>query len=312
MRVQDGIDPLKWKFKGDPTYVWTDEGEEVLYVDTYAFGCIHATGADNGVAGPNTRFDDLYNRVGFVKRAVDAAGNRGYSKNVVKNATGALTLADSGVISVVTDDIGTPPTTAVTLTLPTRLELTDGGVGFFNRVLTTPFLTPQGGGITPFIIYGYQTTSGVPLKVQVATVSPSGLDLAQSIFIDGFSGTEIYLYAGEYAELIPGIVYDVANNLYAMTWVAYVHKSGYANVGKYAQNPAGTIAFLQLKADGATKNRDAFPRLWQILNTGFLSSVLVAQGSKTNATYGDGNGTTTFTLPNLGALNGLVDWCLNY
>lgn len=314
-RIQDPIVPTQWNFQGDSNFVWTDLGKEVVYVDDDVLGAEHTTGAGGKI---NEELEDLYNRVGFVKRLADNSGNRGYSKHVVVNGSKQLNANDVGLITILTDQIGNPQPDSVVLTLPTRQSLVSNGFSFLNSVTSAPFMNPQQTGISPFVISGYTSSSGVPLKIIVdKTTSPispvSGDDMAQVINIGNVSATEVYLYANESAEFVPFIFKDVASGLWITYWNVFIHNSGYANLGKYEHGPIGLLQYGQKLCDGAILDRNKFPRLWQQLDSGILSSALVAQGSKTNDKYGDGDGSTTFTLPNLSALgSSLVDWSVRY
>jgi hypothetical protein len=53
--------------------------------------------------------------------------------------------------------------------------------------------------------------------------------------------------------------------------------------------------------DGASFNRADYPSWWDWIENS--SGNLVSQGSKTAGNYGTGNGSTTFTVPNLAAAN---------
>jgi microcystin-dependent protein len=57
-----------------------------------------------------------------------------------------------------------------------------------------------------------------------------------------------------------------------------------------------------LYANGAEVTRAAYPTLWARVSAG--NNLAATQGAKTHGQYGPGNGTTTFTLPNLYADNG--------
>lgn len=58
-----------------------------------------------------------------------------------------------------------------------------------------------------------------------------------------------------------------------------------------------------LIADGATLSRATFPNLWAFVQTS--GNLAASEASKDWGQYGPGNGTTTFTLPNMTMGNGL-------
>lgn len=72
--------------------------------------------------------------------------------------------------------------------------------------------------------------------------------------------------------------------------------------------PAGTLIQVTgnvapsgyVKANGATLNRAAQPNLWAWAQTS--GNLAVSEGAKGRGQYGPGNGTTTFSIPNLGGL----------
>lgn len=70
-------------------------------------------------------------------------------------------------------------------------------------------------------------------------------------------------------------------------------------VGTILDYSANTVPVGYLKANGATISRTTFSRLWQWANT---NGMVIAQSSKPNSAngyYGTGNGSTTFTIPDL-------------
>lgn len=68
----------------------------------------------------------------------------------------------------------------------------------------------------------------------------------------------------------------------------------YVPVGMIAPFPANTVSPGWLALNGQAVNRADEPDLWAYAQ---VSGNLVAQGSKEAGNFGDGNGTTTFTLP---------------
>lgn len=228
-RVQVPGQPTKWTFVGDNPYIWNDTGPEVVYDDDYVLGAQHTDGTGGKV---NELYEDLFSRVGYVKRLADAAGNRGYPKHVVINSSRALTMADSGMINVATAAVGGTPSASVELTLPTRGDLIAGGCAYFERIAIAPFLDVKGSGVLPFNVTGYTNINGIPLKVKVSNpVSPpspvSGDDIAQNIVIGSYSATEIYLYEGDYAEFVPLVAQDMATGFWYITWRVSVHNTRY-------------------------------------------------------------------------------------
>lgn len=317
MLKQDGVTPTLYKFTDDPNYVWVNDGKDIIKTTHQVLG------GNSGLVpnGPvNPVLSDLYDRVGLAYRLALSSGNRGYASMNVIDSSKVLTPADmGGLISIFTQHIGTPPTAAVQITLPSRADLIAAGVGYFDMQATSPYFTAKGGSITPITIRGYQTNAGVPLKL--VTDNPTtpgspvaGDDFGQNINVAQFAKPEAYIYGHEYIELIPLIIHDIDNDFWFMTWVSYNHTTAYDKIGQYAQEAVGIIRQGQIKADGTSNTRAAYPRLWQALDTGgFLDSELIAQGSKTNPLYGDGDGTTTFTTPNVSSLGAsLVDWLLWY
>jgi phage-related tail fiber protein len=78
-------------------------------------------------------------------------------------------------------------------------------------------------------------------------------------------------------------------------YIAYI-------VGQLAQVPTGAVFYVPattapagtIKLNGATLNRTDFPELWAFAQS---SGNLVAQASKDTGNFGDGDGATTFSLP---------------
>ena len=233
---QDPNTPTIWRFIADPNFSWTDLAEEVIYLDTYVEGVSHTDAATTNTGIPskwNIVMGDLYNRIGWVKNTLGSAGNRGYLKPVIINATRNLLPADNGLITIETTDVFGSPSTAVALTLPTRAALVTAGASYFERTSVPPYLNNEGQAITPFIINGYQTATGQPLTISVANPTtpsgtpPPGSDFAQAINFGNIGFTTINLYKGEYAEIVPFIVHDSATDYWYLTWQVNVHNTGY-------------------------------------------------------------------------------------
>ena len=253
MVVVDPNNPNIWYFIANPNFAWTDQAQEPVWVDDYGLGADHTTGTGGKV---NLLYGDLYDRLGYVKRLGDNAGNRGYSQNVVINNSRALTPDDKGLVTVLTNAFGSTQTAAIQLTLPTRAALVAASVGYFVSGPNPPYLTTQNEGLAPFMILGYTNNVGAPLQINVANpTSPGspvpGDDMAQSIQIGGYGATSINLYAGEYAEFIPVIMQD-ANGLWYCTWQVKTHNTSYQKFFKGGGgNPVavGTIGYPSTNYD---------------------------------------------------------------
>lgn len=306
MRVQDGTTPTKWNFQADPSFVWADKGKELVYDDSYVDGADHTTGAGGYI---NEHLDDLYNRVGYVKRLSDVSGNRGYSQNVIINSSRSLTPADSGLITVVTADVpgGGTQSASIVITLPSRASLISAGSAYFDRNTAAPYLDVQGGGLVPFMINGYKNVNGVPLKVSVANpTSPgtpvSGDDMAQTIVIEGHSTTDVYLYDNEYAEFIPVITRHPSSGLWYTTWNVKVHSSGY---GKFTKAPSAVAVSSGAPSTNMEKKYSYFDFS---MNTGDSLSYL--PDNTTSAPFSHRNESSSSLLYIRVATNTSGDWTL--
>lgn len=302
--VQDPSNLNKWTCRVDPAYTWVEDDLEAVYFNDLDSVLDRTTGLSN-LGGPsygvwNDRYVPIINKIGYLKSRLESVGGRGFVTDKIYNGTGSMAAIDAGKLLGVV--VGSGPGAAVTLTLPTRADMMTIGQDVMATTTGSPYLTPSGGSVKTICINGYTSSGGVPLAITVATPSTSLPDLAQLIGVPNRQYYDtIYLYSGEYAELVASVVVDNSGTpTYLLNWTVTTHTSGYGRVGNYVQSPPDVLQSLQLKADNSSKSRTVYPRLWQtISNTPFSTHGLVAQGSKTDATYGDGDGATTFTLPDL-------------
>lgn len=277
MKVVDPFNPSVWNFYPDPAYVWDDKGKQIIYLDTFVEGESHADATTTNTGQPsawNAIYDDLYNKVGFVKESIDSVGNRGYTNQIIINASRPLTAADKGLITIQTTNVGTPPTANVALVLPTRPSLTADGCIFLNTASSAPFLVKQGNIVTPYIINGYTTSAGAPLAVSVSNpISPGtpvpGNDMAQYILLGNTKVQSVNLFDGEYAEFVPMILHDTATDLWYLTWRVFVHNSSYQkfNLG----GPTGGVNVVSGVPDLAGYSKRGNVYNFNITSSGILN-----------------------------------------
>lgn len=285
-RINTGVN--KWQFQADPAYTWTDLALELIYFDDPVLGSNKTDGVSSPPGLPpskwNLLYEDLYNRLGYVKRQAEIIGNRGYSERIIINASRSLTIDDSGIISVITTTVGSSPSTAVELTLPTRAGLITAGIGYVESIAIAPFLNVFNAGIAPFVIEGYCTSAGVPLKVSVANpTSPgspvTGDDMAQSIKIGSFSATSVYLFDGEYAEFIPIILRNASTGLWYTEWHIRVHNTTYGKFQKGGGDTGVTVGAALKPSTNYEKKGDYYVfNIDNLTNLSFMPDNQMGEG----------------------------------
>jgi hypothetical protein len=302
------VTPTKWNFYADPNYAWSDKGCEPPYLTDIAIGVDPADGS-----GGVWIYKDMYDKLGFLFRGQSILNSRGYKGYSVTDASATITPAQLGTILMNTN----ASTADVVYTLPSRALMQADGCEVLEQIGTSPGFQSLGGSHKTLTILGATNSNGHPLKIVVDQPvvpgsTPPGTDLQQSIGIENIQDQEIYLYRGEYAELIPTIIWTGAStDVYSLTWTVYVHRSNYGKVAEYVQMPDSSLGKNQLKSNGAAVSRLVYARLWQVLNNAMREDgstpvyTVVSHSAHVAAVgkYGVGDGSTTLDLTDLTSLN---------